>query len=82
MATRSEHELEKSLSRVQQYGSWRRELTDWGLLPGEPRAAFNEHDAAQAADSHAVTVLPPGKPPRKRHVKVGVRPSRKERGLK
>jgi hypothetical protein len=81
MATRAERDLEKSLARAQQYGSWRRELNDWGLLPGEPRAAFNEQDASQAADGHAITVLPPGKPPRKRHVKVGVRPSRKERGL-
>ena len=80
MATRAERELEKSLARAQQYGSWRRELNDWGLLPGEPRATFNDQDAEQAAHGHVVTVVPPAKPKRKRRVKVGVTPSRKQRG--
>ena len=82
MATKAE---EKSLARAQQYGAWRRELTGMDLLPGEPRAAFGEQEAAQAtAQHHAERVAPKG-PMHERwgfDAGPGVRPSKRERGLK
>ncbi|WP_157025364.1 hypothetical protein [Paraburkholderia heleia] len=47
-----------------------------------PRAIFTDEAAMRAADSSPVTVLPLIKPRRKRHVKRGGRPSRRDRGLK
>lgn len=45
---RADRELERSMALAQRYGSWRSELTGMDLLPGEPRAAFGEQDAAKA----------------------------------
>jgi hypothetical protein len=78
MATRAE--LETSLRRVR-----RRELTGMDLLPGEPRAAFSEQDAAQAVEQHrADTVAPHGKTHERWGFAPGpgLRPTPRERGLK
>jgi len=82
---KADREFEKSLALAQQHGAWRRELTGQDILHGEPRATFGDQEAVQATAQHQAERVAPKGPMHERwgfDPGPGVRPTRKERGLK